>query len=193
MSDVTSEKIVGYVKKPLPRPAGRPSPPHSSFSVIDTGLDHDLHPLGTIGDRPHVRQRIKRGADPDGARSGTCKSFHFAEPMSGHEHARRRTARLADIAHAGEHALRDRLGEVCVVEQNVRRLAAELLNHAFHGRCGSLRDEYPARVEPVIEIMSTSGWLASAAPTLSPVPLTRLNTPAGMPASCINSAKSRAL
>ena len=51
----------------------------------------------------------------------------------------------------------------------------------------------PARVEPVIEIMSTSGCVASAAPTSGPSPLTRLNTPAGTPASCITSANSSAL
>ena len=51
----------------------------------------------------------------------------------------------------------------------------------------------PARVEPVIEIMSTSGCAAIAAPTCGPSPLTRLNTPAGTPASCITCAKSRAL
>ena len=46
----------------------------------------------------------------------------------------------------------------------------------------------PARVEPVKDIMSTSGCLDSAAPTLGPAPLTRLNTPAGTPASCMISA-----
>ena len=44
----------------------------------------------------------------------------------------------------------------------------------------------PARVEPVIEIMSTSGCVASAAPTSGPSPWTRLKTPAGTPASCID-------
>jgi hypothetical protein len=51
----------------------------------------------------------------------------------------------------------------------------------------------PARVEPVIEIMSTSGWDARPAPTVGPSPLTRLKTPAGKPASSIASAKRRAL
>ena len=41
--------------------------------------------------------------------------------------------------------------------------------------------------------MSTSGCAASAAPTSGPVPLTRLNTPAGTPASCTTSANSSAL
>src|SRR6188768_3179402 len=51
----------------------------------------------------------------------------------------------------------------------------------------------PARVEPVNETMSTSGWPDIAAPTTSPVPMTRLNTPAGVPASCITCANSSAV
>ena len=43
----------------------------------------------------------------------------------------------------------------------------------------------PARVEPVKETMSTSGCADIAEPTTSPVPLTRLNTPGGVPASCM--------
>ena len=37
----------------------------------------------------------------------------------------------------------------------------------------------PACVDPVKEIMSTSGWLDIAAPTSLPLPITRLNTPFG--------------
>ncbi len=40
----------------------------------------------------------------------------------------------------------------------------------------------PARVEPVKETMSISGWLEIAAPTPGPSPFTRLNTPFGTPA-----------
>jgi hypothetical protein len=50
----------------------------------------------------------------------------------------------------------------------------------------------PARVEPVNETMSTSGWLDIAEPTASPDPMTRLNTPGGAPASCITCANSSA-
>ena len=51
----------------------------------------------------------------------------------------------------------------------------------------------PARVDPVNDIMSMSGWADSTAPTLIPSPLTRLNTPAGTPASSMISAKRMAL
>ena len=39
----------------------------------------------------------------------------------------------------------------------------------------------PARVEPVKEIMSTSGCFTSASPAAAPEPVTRLNTPFGRP------------
>ena len=47
----------------------------------------------------------------------------------------------------------------------------------------------PARVEPVKETMSMRGWLLMALPTTCPVPETRLNTPAGRPASSMTSAR----
>ena len=52
-----------------------------------------------------------------------------------------------------------------------------------------LATSIPARVEPVNETMSTSGWLERATPTPAPSPCTRLNTPAGTPAACMISAK----
>ena len=51
----------------------------------------------------------------------------------------------------------------------------------------------PARVEPVNETMSILGCDEIAAPTVGPSPLTRLNTPAGTPASSIISANKIAL
>ena len=51
----------------------------------------------------------------------------------------------------------------------------------------------PARVEPVNEIMSTSGCAASASPTTGPTPVTRLNTPGGKPMSSMISARMNAL
>ena len=51
----------------------------------------------------------------------------------------------------------------------------------------------PTSVEPVKAILSTPGCAASAAPALSPVPLTRLMTPSGTPASWQISARRIAL
>ena len=49
----------------------------------------------------------------------------------------------------------------------------------------------PARVDPVNEIMSTSGWDTSASPMSGPLPLTRLKTPVGSPISSKISASAK--
>jgi hypothetical protein len=51
----------------------------------------------------------------------------------------------------------------------------------------------PARVEPVNDTMSTSGWVLMATPTVGPSPSTRLNTPGGTPAASMISATMWAL
>jgi len=51
----------------------------------------------------------------------------------------------------------------------------------------------PTSVEPVKEILSTSGWRTNAAPAVEPPPARTLNAPGGNPASRISSAKSRAV
>src|SRR6059036_2681088 len=51
----------------------------------------------------------------------------------------------------------------------------------------------PTSVEPVNEILSTSGCRTSAAPAVDPPPQTTLNAPGGTPASSAISAKSRAV
>ncbi|MNW00386.1 hypothetical protein D3C71_1958720 [compost metagenome] len=50
----------------------------------------------------------------------------------------------------------------------------------------------PTGVEPVKVSLSMPGWLAMAAPTTLPRPLTMLTTPSGIPACCTSSAKRRA-
>ena len=51
----------------------------------------------------------------------------------------------------------------------------------------------PARGDPVSDTMSTRGCATSASPTSGPVPLTRLKTPFGSPASRASSAKMNEL
>ena len=51
----------------------------------------------------------------------------------------------------------------------------------------------PVAFEPVNVIASTSGWATRAAPTVSPVPWTTLNTPGGIPASSASSAMRTAV
>ena len=57
----------------------------------------------------------------------------------------------------------------------------------------ALATRTPARVEPVNDTMSTPGCAAIACPTVGPSPFTRLNTPAGTPASWKTSARISAL
>lgn len=50
----------------------------------------------------------------------------------------------------------------------------------------------PTAVEPVKEVMATSGWPTRCSPASLPVPVTMLITPSGMPASvaaCANSSE----
>lgn len=63
-----------------------------------------------------------------------------SSPRRGHEHARRRVARLAAIAEARIDASRHSRFEIGVVEQDVRRLAAQFLVNALDGRRSELRD-----------------------------------------------------
>jgi hypothetical protein len=59
--------------------------------------------------------------------------------------------------------------------------------------CAASSRSAPARVEPVNEIMSTSGCLTSASPTTGPKPVTTLTTPGGSPTSWITSDRMNAL
>mmetsp|Transcript_13748 Transcript_13748/g.22067 ORF Transcript_13748/g.22067 Transcript_13748/m.22067 type:complete len:208 (+) Transcript_13748:545-1168(+) len=60
----------------------------------------------------------------------------------------------------------------------------------FNVSAAALEMAMPARVEPVKDTMSTSGWADSCEPTPTPSPLTMLKTPAGKPASSIISVKT---
>ena len=96
------------------------------------------------------------------------------------EHARRGGAVLAGVVVAGAGDRLQRALEVDVVEDDHRRLAAELEVHALERRrrrCAAMR--LPVSTEPVSETMSTSGCSTSACPAGSPWPVTTLSTPCG--------------
>ena len=80
--------------------------------IAGLGLVGDA--LGDRGDFLHLRQR--------------------------HDHPRRRVAGLAGVVEHVHHAAGDGLGEVGAFEDDVRRLAAEFLADALHGRRGALGD-----------------------------------------------------
>ena len=51
----------------------------------------------------------------------------------------------------------------------------------------------PTSVEPVNATLSTSGWRTRRSPAVSPMPVTMLTTPAGIPASATRSASLSAV
>ena len=54
----------------------------------------------------------------------------------------------------------------------------------FRSRAAACTISLPTSVEPVKATLSTPGWAASAAPAVSPKPVTMFTTPGGSPASC---------
>ena len=82
--------------------------------------------------------------------------------------------------------------QISIRENDVWRFSTQFERNAFH-RLGRLAIIcFPTSVEPVKAILSTSGCSTSGAPAVSPNPGTMLITPAGKPASSINSAKYNA-
>ena len=64
------------------------------------------------------------------------------EAFARHDHAGRRAAGLADVAHAGRHRGRYGACEIRIGQDDVGRLAAEFLGHALDGRRGRLRHQH---------------------------------------------------
>ena len=75
----------------------------------------------------------------------------------------------------------------------MRQRTAQLLRDALHRVGGSFRDRDAGPRGAGNDTMSTSAWAAMASPTTGPTPVTRLNTPAGRPASSMTSARMKAL
>jgi hypothetical protein len=175
------------------RPAGAAANQARAFGDADT--DHFLHAveLCAVGHRPVRGLRRTRIADDERGCRLARNALDLREAVPRHDDAGGGAARLTDVAHARRHRGRYRAREIGIGQDDVGRLAAEFLGDALDGGAAACATSTPARVEPVIEIMSTSGCVASALPTSAPWPLTRLNTPAGTPASCTTSANSSAL
>ena len=110
-----------------------------------------------------------------------------------HEQARPGHAALAVVEE-------DRVGRALdravhgVVEHDVGALAAELQADLLQvARSRPATISLPTSVEPVKATLSTSSWAASAAPAVSPKPVTTFTTPSGMPASAMSSASRSAV
>ena len=96
-----------------------------------------------------------------------------------HEEARAGAAHVALVEVDAVDDAFDGLVDGRVGEDDVRRLAAELEGEALLA-VPAMRFwmRLPTSVLPVKAILSTSGWLTSAAP-VSPAPVTMLTTPGG--------------
>jgi len=69
------------------------------------------------------------------------------------------------------------------IEKNVGRLASKFEGDALECVRRTLDDNFPTAALPVNAILSTPGCATSAAPAVSPSPLTILMTPGGKPSS----------
>ena len=102
--------------------------------------DHGLDPveLGTVGDRTMGGGLRERIADDDLICGPLGDRLDLGKLRARHDHARRRAARLAEVAEAGGDAQRNGAIEIGVRQDHVRRLAAELLRDALDRRRGGL-------------------------------------------------------
>ena len=95
-----------------------------------------------------------------------------------HEDAGAVGADLAGRVEIAEHGAADGAFDIGIVEDDHRRLAAELHRHMLDAGAGRGHTLRPVGTEPVSETLATSGWSTSAAPT-SRSPWTTLKTPFG--------------
>ena len=111
-------------------------------AFVDALLDQrlDLVPLAAVDDRADGGALGAGIAGLGLVGDALGDRRHFLHLRQRHDHARRRVAGLAGVVEHVHHAAGHRLGEVGVVEDDVRRLAAEFLADALDGRRGALGD-----------------------------------------------------
>ena len=119
-----------------------------------------------------------------------CDVRGLVVQFAGHQHPRRRVAGLAAVAEALAHALRDGALQHAGIQDDVRRLAAELLVHALDAVRRRLRHGDAAAGGAGEGHHVHVGMRGDRLADVGPSPLTRLNTPAGTPASCRISANT---
>jgi shikimate kinase len=170
-------------------PPGRPCRRHQRGAFVDALLDQPwilLYCASLTTGPIWCRGRADRPPrSVGGGRAIATATSSIGRPAPACAWARCRTGRSwTNIRDAAGHGVL----EVDVVE-DVGGLAAEFLRHALDRVGGALATSRPARVEPVKDIMSMSGMGRHRGADAGPSPCTRLNTPAGTPASCRISAK----
>src|SRR5207244_3411924 len=134
---------------------------HQLGALVDAGLDEalDLFVLGGVDDRAEPGFRTARVADDEALGGRLGDRLHLVVPVGRHEHAGRRGAGLAAIHHHAVDALGDGHLEVDVGQQDVGRLAAELLGDELHRRIRGLLYEDAGAGRAGLSYHTTAGLL----------------------------------
>jgi hypothetical protein len=197
MSRVTLENTVGCHEVALVEALGGVGAAgEERGTLVDALLDEATDAVALRGrhERPEPAGLLERVARRERRSGGRGDLLGLGEALARHDHAGERRAGLARVEEALADTVGDGLGEVGVVEDDVGALAAELERDLLDGLAGHLGDALAGAGRlPVKLTMSTSAWAAMASPTTGPTPVTRLNTPAGRPASSMTSARMKAL
>ena len=112
-------------------------------ALADAGLDQalDLVELRLADDRPEIDARRARVADLEAVGDRRGDGERLVVPLGRHEHAGRGVAGLAAVGKARPDAFADRSLEIRIAQNEVRRLAAELLRHPLHSVRRRLGDQ----------------------------------------------------
>src|ERR1700685_1191442 len=145
ISRVTLANTVGFTKFPPSSPSGWPSPPMTSSapSSIPDLIDSCTRLYCfVLANGPRVTSLSLGSPILVFFAARRCQSLHFVEWVFRHAQPRSRNAGLPVIQVAGVDGHRDRRGEIGVVQNDVRRLAAEFQRQALHRVQGVLRDQF---------------------------------------------------
>ena len=134
--------------------------------------------LRLAGQWSHASRFQERIANLNALCGQLCRPLGLRQIRPRNQHAGGRVAGLPGIAKAFLDALRDGPFEVGIIQNDVGRLASQFLRYPLNRRARAARaTAIPARVDPVKETMSISGWAEIAAPTVAPSPFTKLKPP----------------
>src|SRR5579862_8182702 len=135
----------GFDEISILKPGRMTFPADNEFrAFLDARLDVFLNALILLyagqGAESHIL--VSWIADLDLFDGRSHQSLHFAQPVFRHDQARSRDAGLTVVQVTGCDCHRDGSGEIGVVQNDVRRLAAEFQRQALHRVQGVLRDQF---------------------------------------------------
>ena len=109
---------------------------HQRGALVYSLLDVSLHAveLRAADQRADRRALGERVAHPHRGRGLAGEADDLLVEVARDQHARRARARLPRVEETGLHALGNERGQVRVVEQDIRRLAAQFLRHTLDGQ-----------------------------------------------------------